>query len=233
MEPGFAHITASADRMTCVFLVLDEGRLLLRLQLLSAGERTWCESSHQRSIQSSYSSDALAVMCCSVGTCLCAQAHHASEDVLCKPSRTHLIDFACLQTSSEVKVQANVPGVSKDDIVIEIHDSMLNIKVPSIETPVAAGGSVIDSAALCEAEAAEDDVATGAPVDGEQSGEKGAGSGVKWHLRERDAVAIDREIELPESTDTSNVAATCEDGVLTIVFGKKQLASNVKRVKVA
>jgi HSP20 family molecular chaperone IbpA len=138
-------------------------------------------------------------------------------------------------------VQANVPGIQKDDIIVEINEGTLRLKLASSDTNGGRGGDagaadVVSGGDDEDAERASDDVATGVPVeDVEQGGDRGGDGdgGVKWHRRERDAMVVDREIELPECADTSNVAAACEGGVLTIVFGKKAATSSVKRVKVA
>ena len=141
-------------------------------------------------------------------------------------------------------MQANVPGIAKGDISVEIEDGTLTLKFDNADANAAAadGGTPadagVDKGGKSGAAAGDEaGVATGVPVSGvEEGGDEGAAGGeggVKWHLRERGAELCAREIELPECANTENVAAACADGVLTIVFGKKAAASNVKRIKVA
>ena len=126
----------------------------------------------------------------------------------------------------QMVVQADIPGVSKGDIVINVEDNTLSLSVP--EAPPTTPKPPPDSApAGASAAAAAKDSETSQPRNGQPST-----PAVKWHRRERTRTFAQREISLPESADVDSIGAKYEDGVLTVTIGKKELPAKTKRVKV-
>ncbi|CAM8990096.1 unnamed protein product [Rhodiola kirilowii] len=87
----------------------------------------------------------------------------------------------------------NVPGVSKEEIKVEVKD-----------------GNVLE----IRAEAAKEEV---------ERGKQGEGDDVVWHVEERGGSGrFAREIELPENVKVEQIKASVENGLLTIVAPKDQ-----------
>ena len=126
----------------------------------------------------------------------------------------------------QIVVQADIPGVSKGDIVINVEDNTLSLSVPEAP-PTTLTPPPGSAPANASAAAAVKDNETSQARDGESSA-----PAVKWHRRERTRTFAQREISLPESADVDNIGATYEDGVLTVTIGKKELPAKTKRVKV-
>ena len=103
-----------------------------------------------------------------------------------------------VELDDEYTIIATVPGLKKEDISTSIEEGVL-----SISGEVRSG---FDSAEDGEGDGAEND-----PV-------------VKYHLRERRFGSFNRKLRLPKDVDVDQIAATQEDGILTISLPKAEAA---------
>ena len=102
------------------------------------------------------------------------------------------------ESDSEVVVEAELPGIPREDISVRYHDGRLVLEGQREEVP---GSS---------------------PETGE-TGETGKDSG-SWLRRERVIGRFHRSFDLPESVDSSGIRAESRDGILTVVLPKLEKA---------
>jgi HSP20 family protein len=101
-------------------------------------------------------------------------------------------------------VHADLPGLKKEEISVDIDSNVLTLKVDHEEKKE-------------ESQAADP---------------KEEGS-TTWHRSERSRVFVKRSVKLPEAADTSSGKASYTDGVLSIQFPKKALAPPPTKLTIA
>jgi HSP20 family protein len=97
-----------------------------------------------------------------------------------------------VQTADAVEVQADLPGLKKEEISVDIDNNVLTLKVAHEEKK--------------EETRTDDPEKEGATT---------------WHRTERSRVYVMRSIVLPEAANTDAAKATYNNGVLSINFPKK------------
>ena len=137
-----------------------------------------------------------------------------------------------MQTANELIIEADVPGCTKDRIVIETLDGKLHLSVmPTAGLAVSANDTGGDAAAD---QPGEDDAAARFKAKaGAQKRAHGDGANIKWHRKEISRKYGKRVLKLPENVDSDNIAATLELGVLTVKIPLVELPPKTKRVVVA
>jgi HSP20 family protein len=101
-----------------------------------------------------------------------------------------------VQTEQEVEVHADLPGLKKEEINVDIDNNVLTLTV--------------DHAEKKEETSTEDPKQEGSTT---------------WHRTERSRVYVKRSIMLPETADTAAGKASYSNGVLSVHFPKKALAA--------
>jgi HSP20 family protein len=109
----------------------------------------------------------------------------------------------CVQTDKEVEVHADLPGMKKEEIDIDIDNNVLTLKVDHEEKK--------------EETSSEDPKQKGATT---------------WHRTERSRVYVKRSIMLPEAADTAAGKASYNNGVLSIHFPKKAPAAPATKLTI-
>lgn len=99
------------------------------------------------------------------------------------------------ESDTEVVVEAELPGIAREDISVRYHDGRLILEGQREETREAG------------------------PEDGETAGAPGS-----WVRRERVLGRFHRSFDLPESVDSSAIRAESRDGVLKVVLPKLEKA---------
>jgi HSP20 family protein len=107
-----------------------------------------------------------------------------------------------VQTEQGVEVHADLPGMKKEEIDIDIDNSVLTLKVNHEEK--------------------KEESRTEDPKEG----------GATWHRTERSRVFVKRSIMLPEAADTASGKASYNDGVLSIHFAKKALPAPSTKLQI-
>lgn len=142
-----------------------------------------------------------------------------------------------MQTPEELMIQADVPGVTKDLVVIETLDGKLHLSVTPAAAPDAAGETSKPAdnaeAAAPSEKAAEETAAPESPRSASGAQKRPHGADVKWHRQEISRRYGKRVIKLPENVDVENITASLELGVLTVKIPLVELAPKSKRVVVA
>lgn len=143
-----------------------------------------------------------------------------------------------LQTDTAIEILADLPGVAKSDVTIDIHNDTLMLGVKPPTQPEAAtiaahrDGAPKEQAAVLaqtDKEAGEPTAAQKIPQASAQPDEKPP---CKFHGRERSQNFAKRVLKLPETADLTRADASLADGVLKIVVAKQPLPSP-KRIRVA
>ena len=98
------------------------------------------------------------------------------------------------ESDTEVVVEAELPGIAREDIAVRYHDGRLIL------------------------EGQRKDVREAGPEAGD------AKDAAAWLRRERMAGRFHRSFDLPESVDSSNIRAETKDGVLRVVLPKLEKA---------
>ena len=113
------------------------------------------------------------------------------------------------ETEQAYVIEAELPGVPKDGIKIEVKDNVLTIS-----------GKKETKKEWCEETKEEE-------KDGEKKEEKKEGEEKKeeakkpiWHRMERTYGSFQRSFALPEGVDATKIAAASKDGILTITVPK-------------
>lgn len=143
-----------------------------------------------------------------------------------------------MQTHTSIEILADLPGVSKSDLELDIDTDTLIIGVKSSPTPgSAAAAEQVESEpkenAVKSAEGGKHDRQ---PADAQKPPEASAKpeekAQPKVHRNERSQNFSKRALKLPETADLTQTSATVTDGVLRIVVAKKELPSP-KRIRIA
>jgi HSP20 family protein len=109
----------------------------------------------------------------------------------------------CVQTDKQVEVHADLPGMKKEEIRVDIDNNVLTLRVDHEEKK--------------EETNSEDPKREGATT---------------WHRTERSRVYVKRSITLPEAADTAAGKASYNDGVLSIHFPKKAPAAPATKLTI-
>ena len=152
-----------------------------------------------------------------------------------------------MQMDAEIEIVADLPGVAKGDIQIDIDKNTLKLGVkPSdnmsrcqgVVRP-ASGNTDLKAGAPGVAEPSKQNGQAARPTAPETAAEPAAAKPAAHskaeptvHRKERSLRFLKRALELPETADLSRADATLVDGVLRIVVAKKELPSP-KRIRVA
>ena len=99
------------------------------------------------------------------------------------------------ESDTEVTVEAELPGIPREDISVRYHDGRLVL------------------------EGQREEIREAAPENGETAGAPG-----NWIRRERVLGKFHRSFDLPESVDASAIRAESRDGVLRVVLPKLEKA---------
>ena len=102
------------------------------------------------------------------------------------------------ESDTEVVVEAELPGIAREDIAVRYHDGRLIL------------------------EGQREDVREAGPEAGPEAG--AANGAAAWLRRERMAGRFHRSFDLPESVDSSAIRAETKDGVLRVVLPKLEKA---------
>lgn len=124
------------------------------------------------------------------------------------------------ETDSEVVVEAELPGIPREDISVRYHDGRLILEGQRKE--VRATGPETDAPGVDDPRA--DDPGADEP--------KAAPAANAWLRRERAAGSFHRSFDLPESVDSSAIRADSRDGVLRVVLPKLKKAQP-RRIEVS
>eukprot|EP00892_Ulva_mutabilis_P011920 jgi/Ulvmu1/90/UM001_0093.1 len=143
------------------------------------------------------------------------------------------------ETDEQLVILADVPGVSKEAINIEVDKNVLTINVASPTEPAPTGPTAEttppadpagDTAPLAQgspdATPAED-----TPKNADATPEKQA-SEPRVILQQRPKRFAKRSVMLPEGADLARAEAKCTDGVLSITIPKEELPETKKRVPI-
>ena len=102
------------------------------------------------------------------------------------------------ESDTEVVVEAELPGIAREDIAVRYHDGRLIL------------------------EGQREDVREAGPEAGPEAG--AANGAAAWLRRERMVGRFHRSFDLPESVDSSAIRAETKDGVLRVVLPKLEKA---------
>ena len=102
------------------------------------------------------------------------------------------------ESDTEVVVEAELPGIAREDIAVRYHDGRLIL------------------------EGQREEVRETGPEAGPEAGD--ANGAATWLRRERMAGRFHRSFDLPESVDSSGIRAETKDGVLRVVLQKFEKA---------
>lgn len=106
-----------------------------------------------------------------------------------------------LEESDAFELKADLPGVMKEDIKIDVDGDTLSVSVTHTETRE-----------------------EGDPEGEENGNEAEVVSERKVHRRERSSMYLERSVRLPDTADMEQVDAKLQDGVLTLRVPKKEHA---------
>ena len=102
--------------------------------------------------------------------------------------------FVTVQHEREYEVQAEVPGVRKEDIKVDVERNMLHLTVERSMSDNSEGGG------------------------GDE------GDGPRYHRSERRFGRVERRFRLPDNADGDHVEGKCENGILRLKIPKKESA---------
>ena len=123
--------------------------------------------------------------------------------------------FDVRETGNTYVVEADLPGLSKDAIKIEIDGAQV-----SISAQYAAATSATSATAATSGKSATAD-AVDAAGNSSAAGTPGEAGQARLIYRERSAGAVARSFELPAEIDQEAASAKYEDGVLRLTLPKK------------
>ena len=123
--------------------------------------------------------------------------------------------FDVRETGNTYVVEADLPGLSKDAIKIEIDGAQV-----SISAQYAAATSATSATAATSGKSATAD-AVGAAGNSSAAGTPGEAGQARLIYRERSTGAVARSFELPAEIDQEAASAKYEDGVLRLTLPKK------------
>mmetsp|Transcript_44591 Transcript_44591/g.83248 ORF Transcript_44591/g.83248 Transcript_44591/m.83248 type:complete len:177 (-) Transcript_44591:275-805(-) len=111
------------------------------------------------------------------------------------------------EMADHFEVHANVPGVSKEHIKLDVDGDLLRVSCETVEEHVNQPSDSKPS---------------------EQNNQK-QDAGVTWHRVERHSQFSSRTLRMPDSADLGQVSAKLEDGVLRVHIPKKVEATAKQR----
>lgn len=161
---------------------------------------------------------------------------HRRKPVQTAPARKILLDVS--ETDTTIEILADLPGVAKSDVTIDIDNDTLTLGVTPPTQPVTSGKAAQGDAEPKEqsAELAQAGKQDGRPAEFQKTPEPSAKpeekAQPKIHGRERSQNFAKRALKLPETADLTQADASLTDGVLRIVVAKKPLPSP-KRIRIA
>ena len=120
--------------------------------------------------------------------------------------------FDVRETGNTYVVEADLPGLSKDAIKIEIDGAQVSISAQYAAATSATAATSGKSAMADAVDAAGNSSAAGTPGEAGQA---------RLIYRERSAGAVARSFELPAEIDQEAASAKYEDGVLRLTLPKK------------
>ena len=100
------------------------------------------------------------------------------------------------ESDTEVVVEAELPGIAREDIAVRYHDGRLIL------------------------EGQREEVRETGPEAGDAKGATAPNGATAWLRRERMVGRFHRSFDLPESVDSSAIRAESKDGVLRVVLPK-------------
>ena len=129
--------------------------------------------------------------------------------------------FDVRETGNTYVVEADLPGLSKDAIKIEIDGAQVSISAQyAAATSVTSATSATCATAATSGKSATAD-AVGAAGNSSAAGTPGEAGQARLIYRERSAGAVARSFELPAEIDQEAASAKYEDGVLRLTLPKK------------
>lgn len=143
-----------------------------------------------------------------------------------------------MQTDTEIEILADLPGVAKSDVIIDIDNNTLTlgVKPPTMSESAAKPAHSNDAPKDKAVDPAQPDKESGRPAEAQKTPEPSAAPQEKQepkvHGRERSQNFAKRALKLPETADLSRADASLTDGVLRVVVAKNPLPSP-KRIRVA
>ena len=115
-----------------------------------------------------------------------------------------------LETDRELRLEVELPGVSRDDVSVRFHDGRLTIegrrgrRVQATDTPEASRNGNVEASPDRSLEVRTSDA--------------------RWAHRERHHGTFRRTFSLPDTVDASAIRAETSDGILTVVLPKLEKA---------
>lgn len=140
---------------------------------------------------------------------------HSRHSELFKASKVPSLDVH--ETETEFVIQADVPGLSKENLHVEIDDNVLTLSG--------------EYSKLHESETAEEEVAQGDNAE-ESNVNKASSKKPTYHIKERVSGSFKRSISFPVNVNSSEVKAELDGGVLTLNI-PKELASKKVKINIA
>ena len=145
--------------------------------------------------------------------------------------------MSIVQTEAAFEIVADLPGVAKSDVQLDVEKDTLTIGVKPAAKPDAKAKPADDKAEKEDkAEAPATEKQDAQPAEAQKTPEASAKPEEKpqpkMHRKERSQHFAKRALQLPETADLSSVDASLTDGVLKIVIAKKELPTP-KRIRIA
>ena len=143
-----------------------------------------------------------------------------------------------MQMDAEIEIVADLPGVAKGEIQIDVDKNILTLGVkPSAHSSrsqaavrPAPGDTAPNEGAPAAAEPSKQDGQAAEAL--ETSAKPPSKAEPTVHRKERSLRFMKRALTLPETADLGRADATLADGVLRIVVAKKEIPSP-KRIRIA
>ena len=110
-----------------------------------------------------------------------------------------------MQDATEYTIKADIPGVSKDNIELEVDGDTISL-------------------AVREESKSESPASTDASTDSGAPEATDGSKGTTVHRMERSTSFVKRTVRLPEAADMDQISASFKDGVLALTVPKKENA---------
>lgn len=138
------------------------------------------------------------------------------------------------QVDEAIHLYADIPGVQKDNINLDVDYNVLTISVDSRSGVL--GDKKVEKSKPNAGDTNTILAETPAPGNGDNIPAVPtmvrAEEGARWHRTERSAAFCRRSLRMPEGTDLMSMTASYTDGVLNITVPKLQVPNKRKRVAV-